>query len=76
MWQLQGLDVFVGGEQVGRVRDVHHTNGGDLLEIARLNTRSRDADLFVPFHDASIVEVDVDGGRLVLTAEAVAQDDE
>lgn len=66
---LQRLPVLVDGEAVGKVVDVHHTAGGDLLE-ARIGGDS----VFVPFASPLVLDVDVAAGHVVLDP-AVLEDD-
>lgn len=63
---LQGLTVEVDGVARGRVVDVAHTAGGDLLELSI----DRDV-LFVAFASEAILQVDLEGGRLVLDPSAL-----
>jgi 16S rRNA processing protein RimM len=56
------LVVTPAGDVVGRVSDVAHPTGNDLLVVAR----EGGGDLFVPFVAAIVPEVDVAGGRLVV----------
>jgi 16S rRNA processing protein RimM len=63
---LTGLTVVtVSGELVGTVTDVLHT-GQDLLAVTPAPGTSRQAEVLVPFVAAIAVEVDLDGGRLVI----------
>ncbi|GAA1991009.1 ribosome maturation factor RimM [Microbacterium pumilum] len=66
--QLVGLDVVRDGEVVGRVIRVDHFPAQDLL-IVRLSTGS-DAEVLVPFVAAIVPEVDIEGGRVVVTPPA------
>ncbi|GAA4423533.1 ribosome maturation factor RimM [Actinokineospora soli] len=54
--------VLADGTVVGRVADVEHGPGGDLLVISR----DGGDDVLVPFVTAIVPEVDVPGGRIVL----------
>lgn len=66
---LQGLSVEVDGARRGKVVDVASTAGGDLLEL--------DIDgevLFVAFASEAVLEVDPEGGRLVLDVSALHED--
>ena len=67
---LQGLEVEVDGEVVGRLVDVHSTAAGDLVEL----TVGSETE-FVSMSSPHIVEIDVPGGRLVLDAAAITPDD-
>lgn len=61
--QLVGLDVVRDGETVGRVIRVDHMPAQDLL-IVRVG---EDREVLVPFVKAIVPEVDIAGGRLVVT---------
>ena len=67
--QLVGLDVVRDGAVIGRVVRVDHFPAQDLL-IVRPTGRGEDADVLVPFVNAIVPEVDVDGGRVVVTPPA------
>ena len=67
--QLVGLDVVRDGDVIGRVVRVDHFPAQDLL-IVRPTGRGEDADVLVPFVSAIVPEVDVDGGRVVVTPPA------
>jgi 16S rRNA processing protein RimM len=59
---LLGLEVeTVGGGRVGTVREVFEQSPSDLLEV-----RTPRGTLLIPFVRAVVVEVDLDGGRLVV----------
>ena len=60
--QLTGLDVVRDGAVVGAVTRVDHLPAQDLLIV-----RSGDRDVLVPFVKAIVPEVDIAGGRLVVT---------
>ncbi|WP_127819709.1 ribosome maturation factor RimM [Microbacterium sp. CPCC 204701] len=63
--QLVGLDVVRDGEVVGRVVRVDHLPAQDLLIV---KPATGDADeVLVPFVKAIVPEVDVPGGRVVVT---------
>lgn len=67
--QLVGLDVVRDGQAVGRVIRVEHMPAQDLL-IVRANADAADADaheVLVPFVKAIVPEVDIEGGRVVVT---------
>lgn len=62
--QLEGLRAeLVDGTVVGTVREVVHGPGGELLVLARPEL----PEALVPFVQAIVPTVDVDGGRIVLT---------
>ena len=67
--QLVGLDVVRDGAVIGRVVRVDHFPAQDLL-IVRPTGRGEDADVLVPFVSAIVPEVDVTGGRVVVTPPA------
>ena len=61
--QLEGLRVErTGGQQLGVVREVVHTPGGELLAV----DAGGDDDVLVPFVTAIVPEVDLAGGRVVV----------
>lgn len=64
--QLVGLDVIRDGEKVGRVIRVDHFPAQDLL-IVRL---PGDEEVLVPFVKAIVPEVDLAGGRVIVTPPA------
>ena len=64
--QLVGLDVVRDGEIVGRVVRVDHFPAQDLL-IVRVGA---DREVLVPFVKALVPEVDVAGGRVLVTPPA------
>ncbi|MFS0867287.1 ribosome maturation factor RimM [Microbacterium sp. 179-B 1A2 NHS] len=66
--QLVGLDVVRDGEVVGRVARVDHLPAQDLLSV-RL-TGDDDREILVPFVKAIVPEVDMAGGRLIVTPPA------
>jgi 16S rRNA processing protein RimM len=67
--QLVGLDVVRDGDVVGRVVRVDHLPAQDLL-IVRPSGGDDDAEILVPFVSAIVPEVDVTGGRVVVTPPA------
>lgn len=74
--QLVGLDVVRDGASVGRVARVDHFPAQDLLIV-----KSGDREVLVPFVKAIVPEVDVAGGRVVVTPppglfEELASDDD
>ncbi|MGW9114023.1 ribosome maturation factor RimM [Microbacterium sp. NPDC055683] len=60
--RLVGLDVVRDGVSVGRVARVEHLPAQDLLIVA-----AGDREIMVPFVSAIVPEVDVAGGRVVVT---------
>ena len=76
--QLVGLDVVRDGEVVGRVIRVDHFPAQDLLIVRAPGDR----EVLVPFVKAIVPEVDVRGGRVIVTPpaglfeELPAQDDD
>jgi len=60
--QLVGLDVVREGAVVGRVARIEHLPAQDLLIV-----RVGDDEVLVPFVKAIVPEVDVPGGRVVVT---------
>ena len=61
--ELEGLRVVqVSGAEVGVVREVVHTPGGELLAVRT----SDDREVLVPFVSAIVPEVDLAAGRLVV----------
>lgn len=70
--QLVGLDVFRDGVSVGRVVRVDHMPAQDLL-IVRLHADASHSDgdeVLIPFVKAIVPEVDIAGGRVVVTPPA------
>lgn len=65
--QLMGLDVVREGAVIGRVVRVDHLPAQDLLIVAPLG---EDREVLVPFVKAIVPEVDVAGGRVVVTPPA------
>ncbi|MGV9768269.1 ribosome maturation factor RimM [Microbacterium sp. NPDC003461] len=63
--QLVGLDVIREGSVVGKVARVDHFPAQDLLIV-----KSGDREVMVPFVAAIVPEVDVEGGRIVVTPPA------
>ncbi|WP_309067135.1 ribosome maturation factor RimM [Microbacterium sp.] len=63
--QLVGLDVVRDGSVVGKVARVDHFPAQDLLVVA-----SGDGEVLVPFVAAIVPEVDIEGGRVVVTPPA------
>jgi 16S rRNA processing protein RimM len=64
--ELEGLVVFAGDREMGSLTAVHPTPGGDVLEI---DTGAAEP-AFVPFVERYVLEVDLEGGRVVLTDDA------
>jgi 16S rRNA processing protein RimM len=60
--QLVGLDVVRDGTVIGRVARIEHLPAQDLLIV-----RVGDDEVLVPFVKAIVPEVDVPGGRVVVT---------
>lgn len=65
--QLVGLDVVRDGETVGRVVRVDHFPAQDLLIV---RPSGEDREVLVPFVSAIVPEVDIEGGRVVVTPPA------
>lgn len=63
--QLVGLDVVRDGETIGRVARVDHLPAQDLLIV-----KVRDDEVLVPFVRAIVPEVDIPGGRVIVTPPA------
>ncbi|MFC4945378.1 ribosome maturation factor RimM [Pseudonocardia sp. GCM10023141] len=62
--QLEGLRAeLADGTVVGTVKEVVHGPGGELLVLARPEA----SDALVPFVEAIVPTVDIEGGRVVLT---------
>jgi 16S rRNA processing protein RimM len=60
--ELVGLDVItVSGERVGTVAAVYEAGPADLLEV-----RGDGREVMIPFVKDVVVEIDVEGGRLVV----------
>jgi 16S rRNA processing protein RimM len=66
--QLVGLEVVRDGAVVGRVIRVDHLPAQDLLIVRP--TGAGDAEILVPFVSAIVPEVDIEGGRVVVTPPA------
>ncbi|NJD17983.1 MAG: ribosome maturation factor RimM [Gemmatimonadetes bacterium] len=63
-WQheLEGLEVFtVQGRRLGTVRALYELAPSDLLEVA-----GEGKQYLIPFREEIVVEVDVEGGRMVI----------
>lgn len=61
--ELLGIRVeTVGGEEVGRVREVFEAVPNDLLEVRSDDGRLR----LIPFAERIVTEIDLDAGRLVV----------
>ena len=59
VFQLVGLSVEAeGGRPLGRVRDVEAGVANDVLAL--------DSGLSLPLHETCVLEIDVDGGRIVV----------
>ncbi|KQY99223.1 ribosome maturation factor RimM [Microbacterium sp. MEC084] len=63
--QLVGLDVVRDGVVVGKVARVDHFPAQDLLVV-----RAGEDEVLVPFVSAIVPEVDIEGGRVVVTPPA------
>lgn len=63
--QLVGLDVVRDGQIVGKVARIDHMPAQDLLIV-----KVRDEEVLVPFVKAIVPEVDVAGGRVIVTPPA------
>jgi 16S rRNA processing protein RimM len=63
--QLVGLDVVRDGQTVGKVARVDHFPSQDLLIV-----KVRDEEILVPFVKAIVPEVDIAGGRVIVTPPA------
>ncbi len=63
--QLVGLDVVRDGQTVGKVARVDHFPAQDLLIV-----KVRDDEVLVPFVKAIVPEVDIPGGRVIVTPPA------
>jgi len=61
---LESLTVCYEEQRLGLVNTVHSTTQGDILEIHREKEVG-----FVPLKDEFVSEIDISGGRLVLTSE-------
>jgi 16S rRNA processing protein RimM len=63
-FELVGLAVLLeSGEQIGEIRRVGHGPGADMLIVDRPDGR----ETLIPFVRAIVPEVDVKGGRVVIT---------
>lgn len=72
---LVGLAVFdETGESLGRVSALFDFGGGDLLEISAAGRKP----VLIPFTEAAVPTVDVDGGRIIVdrVAAGLAEDEE
>lgn len=59
VFELVGLEVEEdGGRSLGRVREVEAGVANDVLEL--------DSGVTLPLHEACVLEVDLDGGRIVV----------
>ncbi len=65
--QLVGLDVERDGAIVGRVVRVDHLPAQDLLIVAPSTGSAGEREILVPFVTAIVPEVDIAGGRVVVT---------
>lgn len=63
-FELVGLAVHLAdGEHIGEVTRVNHGPGGDMLIVKRPDGR----DTFIPFVKAIVPDVDIAGGRIMIT---------
>lgn len=60
-----------GGRALGRIAAVHNFGAGDILEIT--DAGAKKGGLLVPFTRAAVPTVDLAGGRVVITAAALAE---
>jgi 16S rRNA processing protein RimM len=61
--QLLGMEVeTVGGERVGRIREVYELDPTDMLDVVGADGRSR----LIPFAARIVRQVDAEAGRLVI----------
>lgn len=65
--QLVGLDVVRDGATVGRVIRVDHMPAQDLLIVRTDDAHGEPGEVLVPFVKAIVPEVDIAGGRVVVT---------
>lgn len=68
--QLVGLDVVRDGTTVGRVIRVDHMPAQDLLIVRTDASDAEAGEVLVPFVKAIVPEVDIAGGRIVVTPPA------
>jgi 16S rRNA processing protein RimM len=60
--QLLGMEVFTkSGARVGEITEIYEMSPADLLEV-----RTDSGEIMIPFLEHIVVEVDVDGARLVV----------
>ena len=67
---LIGLAVVdASGAALGSVVALHNFGAGDIIEVRRAESRDT---VMLPFTQAAVPQIDVAGGRIVVTAEAFA----
>ena len=71
LWEVEGLAVVCDDERVGTVTRVHTSEEMDVFEIELGASTS----VFVPCLREFVTAVDVRGGRLVVTREALEEDE-
>ena len=62
VWQIEGARLELNGAEIGEVVTVHPTDGDDVLEVV-INGEPE----FLPLLHELFEEIDVDGGRVVLS---------
>jgi len=60
------------GDALGRVLAIHNFGAGDIIEIAPLKGPT----LLLPFSNAVVPEVDIEGGRVVISLPAEIEDED
>jgi len=55
-----------GGRLLGHIAAVQNFGAGDLLEVRVVSETGKNADFFVPFTQAAVPEIDLEGGCLTL----------
>jgi len=66
LWQVEGLPVFCGAQQVGEVVGVHQTAGAEVFEV-----RVGDDTVFVPALERYVLAVDLEAGRVEIAPGAL-----
>jgi len=69
VWQVEGLPVLVEGRHLGEVVTLQRAGPADILVVD-----TADGELFVPLTREQVLELDLDGGRVVLHPDAVDPD--